>query len=255
MINRVRAALVRAAAAATAAFMFAGAASAGAYVDTSFPDLKPEERVTVASPQPVQLLFQFQTKGAANNRATKFLRDEITTTATDAGVFSAVGDGPAANGAILSITINNVPSENAGGKGVITGLTFGLKGSTVADYYDCSFDYVPADGAPKVTKTLRHTIYFTIGATGEPANAVKVKNLNEAVKIMARQAVSHGLNQLAGDPVFAGTTAAAPTATAEPPPVPSTAPEAQPAAPTAPVAPEPAAAPADPAAAPAAQNP
>ena len=242
MKSQFRTLFLRVAAAAAAAAFLAGPAAAGAYLDSAITDLKPEERVTVAAPQPVQMLFQFQTKGAINARATKFLREEVTTATQTAAVFSTVSDAPAPNGAILSITINNVPQENAAGKGFVTGLTFGLKGSTVADYYDCTFEYVPAGGGQKVTKTLRHTIYFTIGATAAPENAVKMKNINEAVITMARQAVSHGLNDLARDPGFSG---AAPAAT-----VAATAPAAEPVAAPAPV-PAPAPAPAEALAAPA----
>jgi hypothetical protein len=125
------------------------------YVDSGLPDLKPEEQIKVSHPRAVQLLFQFQTKGTANARATKVLIKKVTEAVQASGLFTTVLDGPADGGAVLSITLNNVPSEHAAANGFVTGLTFGLKGSMVADYYLFTLDYIGGPDAAKITKTLR----------------------------------------------------------------------------------------------------
>lgn len=215
-------------AAALAMTAVGGSAWAGAFLDGSLPDLKPEERVKVAQPRAAQMMFEFQTKGVANQRATTQVKTWVVETAQASGLFSTLGEAAVPDGGLLTITINNLPSEGAASKGFVTGLTFGLKGSTVADYYDCTFEYAAAPGAPKVVKTLRHTIYFTIGATGAPENAVKMKNVMAAVEGMVRQSVSHGLNDLGRDAVFSGPAAALPPeptpgSTPEPAPIPAAA--------------------------------
>src|SRR3569832_302720 len=43
-------------------------AAAAAYVGSALAELKPEDKVVVAHPQPVQLIFEFHTKGAPNAR-------------------------------------------------------------------------------------------------------------------------------------------------------------------------------------------
>lgn len=199
----------------------AGAAWAGAYVDNGLPDLKAEDLAKVAQPAATQLLFEFQTRGVTNQRATTEVKKWVVETVQASGLFTSVSEGPLPEGGLLTVTINNVPQDGAAGKGVVTGLTFGLKGTTVADYYDCTFEFTPAPGAAKVSKTLRHTIYTTIGASAEPENATKVKNIGVAVEMMVRQAVSHGVNDLGKDPAFVlAAPAAAPTAPSETAPTP-----------------------------------
>jgi hypothetical protein len=173
------------------------------YVDKGLKDVAPAEYMKPPEPKPVQLLFNFQTKGAANARATKFLSEEVTRTVTASGLFSSVSTDPVSGGALLSITLNNVPiTDNAFAKGFATGLTFGLAGSQVSDGYVCTVDYLPAAGRAQLQKKLRHAIHTTVGAKGAPDNGIKAKNPTEAVTTMARQIVGNGLKDLSLDPQF-----------------------------------------------------
>ncbi|ATQ41023.1 hypothetical protein [Caulobacter mirabilis] len=220
----------RALAAGFAAAALAGAAHAATYIDTGLSTLKPEDRAVVANPQPVQLLFTFKTAGAANARATKELTKKVTEVVTASGAFSEVSEAPVANGAILSVTIDNLIQEGATGKGFVTGLTFGLKGTMVSDVYVCTVEYVTgADGA-KIAKSGRHALHTTIGVTQAPPNGVKAKNIVEAVMTMTDQLVSNTLNDVAKDPAFTGVTVDAATAPAPatPTPTPAPAPAAEP---------------------------
>jgi hypothetical protein len=193
------------------------------YVDTSLKDLTPADKVQVANPQPVQLVFEFQTKGTANSQVTDLLKPIVLATVKDSGAFSQISDVPPANGALLHITLNNVElndtANDAYAKGTVTGLTFGLIGNTVGDGYICTIDYLAGVNAPKITKTLRDAIYTSIGATTtEPEHAQKMKSLKEAGEYMTRVVIANGLNELAKDPAFAVTPAAAPAAS-QPAPV------------------------------------
>jgi len=187
------------------------------YVDTSLKDLTPADKVQVASPQPVQLVFEFQTKGTANSQVTDLLKPIVLTAVKDSGAFSQISDLPPANGALLHITLDNVElndtANDAYAKGTITGLTFGLVGNTVGDGYICTVDYLAGSNAPKLTKTLRDAIYTSIGATTtKPEHAQQMKSLKEAGEYMTRVVVENGINELAKDPSFATAPAAAPTA-------------------------------------------
>lgn len=201
----------------------AGLASAAVYVDAGTTDLKPEDKVVVAHPQPVQLLFEFQTKGAPNARATKFLKSHVVDTVKASGLFSDVSDAATANGAIVSVVINNVinPEElrAAEGKGFVTGATFFVAGSNVRDSYICTIDYVAGPHSAKITRTAHHAVITQMGLINSPpVGAVKIGSMNDAVFTMARQIVANPLNAIAGDPGFQP----APTA-------PMPAPQAQPA--------------------------
>jgi hypothetical protein len=173
------------------------------YVDGSLQDLKPEQIKKAENPKPVQLLFEFQTKGVNNARATEFLKKQVTEQVEKSGLFSKVSNDPVEGGAILSVTLNNVPlTDNAFGKGFASGLTFGLAGNTVTDGYICTADFLAGGSAQRITKTVRHAIHTTVGNEKAPANATKVENLTQAAEVMTRQAVSNVLNELATESAF-----------------------------------------------------
>lgn len=174
------------------------------YVDNTVHEVTPAERIAVAHPAPVQLLFDFQTKGVTNTGAIGFTKDTVTKAVQDSGLFSAVASDPAPNGALLQVTINNIPlSDDAFAKGFAVGFTLGLAGATVGDGYVCTIDYIGGPTAAKITKISRDAIYTSLGATASKPNAaVKVANMEDAVHIMLRTVVSNGLNDLAGDPEF-----------------------------------------------------
>jgi hypothetical protein len=214
----------------------ATAASAAAYIGDGITDLKPEDKVVIASPQPVQLIFQFQTKGAPNARATKLLKQKVVDTVKASGLFSTVSDDAVPNGAILSITINDIASPadmaDAEGKGAVTGATFFVVGSNIADHYLCTLDYVGSPTAPKIERTAHHSVIIQMGMINKPPeHAVKIGSANDAVFTMVSQIVANPLNDVAKDPGFSGaaaapappaattpadTTAAAPTAAEAP---------------------------------------
>jgi len=118
-------------------------------------------------------------------------------------VFSAVGEAPVDGGALLSITLNNVPlTDNAFSKGFATGLTFGLAGSQVSDGYVCTASYGTGGGAVPIVKMARHAIHTTIGNAAAPGNATKMANADAAVTAMMHEVVSNVLNDVSNDPAF-----------------------------------------------------
>jgi len=176
---------------------------ASAYLDGATKEIPVAQFKKPASPAPVQLLFDFQTKGVANARATEFLREKVIAQVKSSGLFSEVGSAVVPNGAVLSITLNNVPlTDDAFSKGFVTGLTFGLAGSQVSDGYVCTASYRANGDAAPVVKQVRHAIHTTMGAAATPGNAVKMPNHNEAAIQMTHQAVSNLLNDLSNDANF-----------------------------------------------------
>ena len=170
------------------------------YVDTGLKDVKVRK---AADAKPVQLVFEFQSKGVANGRATEVLKAQVTELATQSGLFSAVSAEPVPGGALLNITLNNVPvGDEAVSKGFVTGLTFGAVGNVVTDGYICNAVYVPANGGNRVSTEVRHAIHTTLGAKGAPPNAVAAASLDEAVQTMTRQVVSNALDRLASNATF-----------------------------------------------------
>ncbi len=209
-----------------------GVASAASYIDAALGEIKPADKVTIANPQPVQLLFEFQTKGALNARGTKFLKDKVFETVKSTGLFSEVSETPVANGAVLQITINDAPQPGdmaaAEAKGAVTGATLFIAGSTVRENYICTIDYVAGPTATKITRTANDGVYFQMGLINKaPADAVKIGSFKDALFTMIRFVVVNPLNSMASDPGFQASGQTAAASPAQPAPAPGLAAGAQ----------------------------
>jgi len=180
-------------------------AQAGSYLANKPGELKPEARVKPPAAQPAQLLVTFQRDGTAVPKVLKIVRPKVERELKASGMFTTLSDTPVPNGAIVSVTINNITEKGAAGKGFKTGLTFGLAGTMVTDRYKVTVDYVPAAGKPTVTRVVDHAIFTTIGLKSTPpADATKMQNLLDAFDGVVRQTVAHALNGIAADPALAG---------------------------------------------------
>ncbi|HKR41655.1 MAG TPA: hypothetical protein VJU59_18610 [Paraburkholderia sp.] len=165
------------------------------YVDAKLGDTDYSTLKKSATPQAVQLLVEFQTKGVANARATEYVRSHVYEQVSQSGLFSQVSYSPVASGRKLSILINNVPlSDNAAAKGFGVGLTFGLVGTMITDGYECTASYVEP-GHDAVTKVVKHAIYTTIGNTSGP-EGLKSMPLQQASDTALRQLVAKSLAEL-----------------------------------------------------------
>jgi hypothetical protein len=174
------------------------------YVDGNAPEVSTAQYKKPATPADVQLIWEFQTRGVANARATELLKTRVREQFAASGLFTGVGDAPVASGALLSVTVNNVPlTDDAVGKGFVAGLTFGIAGQTVGDGYECTLRYSRArSGAAAVVRSTKHVIYTRIGSGGPPPGAQKMAGVEEAVTTMLRQLISRTLNELSQDPAF-----------------------------------------------------
>ncbi|MDB5471005.1 MAG: hypothetical protein JWR84_2565 [Caulobacter sp.] len=192
------------------AFLLAapGVAFADQYLPISPTDLTAAQKVVVAKPAPVQLIFQFRTKGAFNPHATQGLSAVVLDHVKNSGAFSEVTTGPAPGGAVLTITLENIPEEGAFRQGFATGMTFGLAGNTVIDYYICTLEFVPGPDAATLTREVRHQIITTVGIKTQPSLTIRALNFEDAALMMTRHVVTNGVNDLAKDPGFVLATAA-----------------------------------------------
>jgi len=173
------------------------------YVDGQTKEADASQYRKPATAHAVQVLFEFQSKGVANARATELLKSRVLEQIKTSGVFEDVSEAPVAGGALLNVTLNNVPlTDNAFSKGFATGLTFGLVGSQVSDGYVCTASYTPPGAAASITKQARHAIHTTMGASAAPGNAVKAASINDAVNTMTRQVVSTVIAEVTQDADF-----------------------------------------------------
>jgi hypothetical protein len=178
-------------------------ACANFYVDVNTKEISNAEFKKPQPARPAQVLFEFQTKGVLNARATDHLKAKALDQIRSSGLFSSVSDAPAADGQLLTITVNNVPlSDDAFSKGFVTGLTFGLAGSQVSDGYVCTARYTSRSGQATVIKQARHAIHTTVGASSAPVNGVKAESIEQAVTLMLRQVISNVLRDVSNDANF-----------------------------------------------------
>lgn len=176
---------------------------ANMYVDTNTKDVDAAQFKKPVLLHSTQVLFEFQTKGVLNARATAGLKARVIDQIKSSGLFSEVSDTPVSSGALISIALNNVPlSDDAFSKGFVTGLTFGLAGNQVSDGYVCIARYTSGIDTQPIVKQARHAIHTTVGVSSAPANGIKAENLASAVTIMVRQIVSNVMNDLSHDAAF-----------------------------------------------------
>ncbi|MFM0174766.1 hypothetical protein PQR33_36175 [Paraburkholderia sediminicola] len=165
------------------------------YVDAKLGETDYATLKKSATPQPVQLLVEFQTKGVPNARATDYVRSHVYEQVAQSGLFSQVSYSPVPSGRKLSISINNVPlTDNVAAKGFGVGLTFGLAGTMITDGYECTASYIEP-GHDAVTKVVKHAIYSTIGHASGP-DGLKPMPLQQASDTVLRQVVGKSLEQL-----------------------------------------------------------
>ena len=182
---------------------------AAMYVDGNLPETPKSEFRQPARPPAVQFVFEFQTKGAPNQRATDLLKARVKSQVQESGLFSSVSDTPAPGAGLLTLTLNNIAlTDSPAAKGFVAGLSFGLAGTTVADGYDATLRYSPPTaGATPLTHEAKHIIHTSIGTGTPPALAIKTSGGEEAVTLMLKQVLSRVLAALSKDPAFPAGTA------------------------------------------------
>jgi len=203
-MSKLRAFFAALAAVLSLASFAAPAQAAKIYVDNKLGWVKPEDKVQIASPQPVQLVIDFQTDGVTNAKAIKEVKPMIVKYLQQTALFSTLSETPVANGALLTVRFNNIADKNAAGKGFKAGLTFGLAATQVADNYDVDFALVPASGQEPLRAQLKHAIILTIGKKADPSLGTEYKKAKDAVDVMVGQSVEQGAHALARQDGFPG---------------------------------------------------
>jgi hypothetical protein len=184
-----------------ASVTLSGCISAKMYVDPKLPTVAKTDMPVVPNPEPVQVLFEFRTKGDANVKATGQMEPRIVSVASQSGLFSNVSTKAPTNPAgVLKITIDNVPlTDNATAKGFGTGLTFGLAGSMVTDGYICTATYMRAGQSTETT--VKHALYTTIGNHSAPMGLTAMQP-TDAINQVVDQMTWNALKELADKHAF-----------------------------------------------------
>lgn len=162
------------------------------YVDPKYATL--DYSNVAVMPQDAVVAVTFLREGKPIKRAQRTLQTNVEEVLTKAG-YSIVEDGAATN---FDVTFNNIPEEGAFGKGFGTGLTLGLAGTAVSDFYEVSIAHTHAGDV--VTREYGHAIHTTIGNAAAPvANVAPSTNLNDAFYDIVEDVLLQFLTDIASD--------------------------------------------------------
>jgi hypothetical protein len=165
-------------------FSLTGCLSMKSYVDPALPQVQYADLKPVQDKHPVQLFYEFKTKGAMNAAATKETQTMVVDVMQKSSLFSQVNTAPTTSDYKLFVTIDNVPvTKDAASKGFATGLTFGLAGNMVTDGYICKVSY-QAPGKAPVNKEYQHALHTTVGNADGPKGLQPYKPQDAVRKIV-----------------------------------------------------------------------
>ena len=157
-----------------------GCLSIKAYVDPQLPRVGYADLLARAAPRPVSLRVDFHRNGEPATLGVSTARETVRAVVEKSKLFSSLLEKPSDDVDRLEIVLDNVgDTGDAAGKGALTGLTFGAKGSQVTDGYVFTATF-RAVGKPAVTKTYRHAIHSTIGNAEGPPGLVAEESLRAA---------------------------------------------------------------------------
>lgn len=160
--------------------MTGGCLSVKAYVDPQLPKVSYADLLTRRDPRPVALTVEFHRNGEPATLGVSTARGEVRAVVEKSQLFSSLLDKPSDDVDQLKIVLDNVgDTGEAAGKGALTGVTFGAKGSQVTDGYIFTATF-RAVGKPAVTKVYRHAIHSTIGNAEGPPGLVAEESVRAA---------------------------------------------------------------------------
>jgi hypothetical protein len=152
-----------------------GCLSVKSYVDPQLPKVSYADLLARRDPKPVALMVEFHRNGKPATLGVSTAREEVRAAVEKSKLFSSLLDKPGEDVDRLEIVLDNVGDKgDAAGKGALTGLTFGAKGSQVTDGYIFTATF-RAVGKQAVTTVYRHAIHSTIGNAEGPPGLVPRK--------------------------------------------------------------------------------
>lgn len=140
-------------------------ASPRSFVDPSFPKVGYDEIPKPSQARKLSLSVQFQRNGERFENPEQLLRDSTERVLRATGLVAPVTQG--AEGSIHVVVNNIADIGGAVGKGIGTGLTFGLAGSTVTDAYEMQISIV-AGGKTFTRTAVKHALHTAVGRTSIP---------------------------------------------------------------------------------------
>lgn len=141
-----------------------GCISSKSYVDPKYQDLSLSDLKAVESQHLAKVEIEFQRNGEHLDKVDEILRVQVEKVFLSSGVITPSTE---REDITIKVTCNNFSDlGEAFAKGFGTGLTFGLAGSTVIDFYEVKIELMRGD--EHIEKTYEHALHSTIGNTDPP---------------------------------------------------------------------------------------
>jgi hypothetical protein len=157
-----------------------GCLSVKSYVDPQLRKVGYADLLARRNAQPVALSVAFHRNGKPATLGVSTATEAVRTVVEKSKLFTTVTEKATDEVDRLDIVLDNVGDfGDAAGKGALTGLTFGGKGSLVTDGYVFTATFRRAGKEP-VTKVYKHALYSTIGNADGPPGLVAEESIRAA---------------------------------------------------------------------------
>ncbi len=168
-----------------------GCLSIKSYVDPAFPKATYDDVKKRSEPLRLKLVVEFQRNGEHFPKADSTLRDDVDRVLRASGIITPTSEGQDGQ---IKVVMNNIGAVGgAVAKGVATGLTLGLVGSTVTDAYEMDVT-INVKGKELHRPAVKHALHTAIGNTSTP-EGVEVMPPSTAFGRVVEQMLLHILRE------------------------------------------------------------
>jgi len=166
------------------------------YVDPGLPKASYSDLRPRADPQPLYLTVEFLTHEKPNPQGSALVFEKARKILLASRLFSSVASAAGERSDHLAIVMQNVgDTAEAGRRGAVTGLTFGLAGSLVTDGYVVTATYTRVGKESQFRKDYVHAIHSSVGLQKGP-EGLPPMSLSEAFDKVVEDLVLNVLRDL-----------------------------------------------------------
>jgi hypothetical protein len=176
-------------------FAISGCIAPKSFVDPSVQKVSYEQVKKTSEPLRLKLIVEFQRNGEHLPKADSTLKDNTERILRGTGVIIPVEERSVGE---IHVTVNNTgDTGSAAAKGIGTGLTLGLVGSTVMDAYELTLS-ISVNGQTTTKSQIKHAMYTAIGNTTLPPE-VETVPINVGFQRVLEQMILRALIEMQQD--------------------------------------------------------
>jgi hypothetical protein len=146
--------------------MLSGCMTPRTILDPTYGNTKYDDISRPSAPKRLFVSAEFQRNGQHYPKVDATLKDIVERVLRASGVVSPANDSVSGD---INVVVNNFGDQgNAAAKGFATGLTFGLVGNTITDYYEMRV-VIHTNGKVITKDGIKHALHTKIGMGSTPA--------------------------------------------------------------------------------------